>query len=593
MRRVSGRQELHAGAVEADLVEVRVVRVLALLAPGGGDVDDARLVVDALERGGHELALGDAVLQRAGGGVIEIEVPPAVALRPEDELRAVAGEAERLRLDIGVQPFLDERLDVARGGVGDADVEAMHVAAEAREVDLVGAVVQPLLRPRRRLRSARPATATASGTGDGALRLGRDADRLVLEPIGLDLEAALGFDVEDEDFGLRRVLLAGHRVAIRLERRAGIGERVDDPEVLDLAHVAADERELARVARPLHRHRRHARVLRVGVLALLLLLLVVLLLLLLLLLLLVLLVAAATAAARVAVEILAVGRQLDLDDGLVVRVLEGLGVVLRVHHEEVVVAREEDRLVVGRERRPAQRARLGLVVLEQRHPGRGHVVLEVERLVARRRRGSGAASATPALPAGLRLNALLQRVDTVFIVVAATLGRPLLRLLGRRLARLGRGDDGGGRHLEVELERGVLLDEADAAERQVLRVVGNARDGRERGRHLGVIEERHLGLLHRIDEEEAAAFARLVGVPEAVAGIEPARRHAGIEDQAVDLLRGPLRREVVVGCGGARRLRRHRRPILRPQRGDRDKDKGERADTSHESARRAWQPLAT
>ena len=80
-----------------------------------------------------------------------------------------------------------------------------------------------------------------------------------------------------------------------------------------------------------------------------------------------------------------------------------------------------------------------------------------------------------------------------------------------------------------------------------------------------MIEERHLGFLQRIDEEEAPAFTRLVGVPEAIAGVEPARRDAGIEDHPVDLLRGPLRREIVVGYSGGVGLRRL--TILRAKRG--------------------------
>ena len=134
----------------------------------------------------------------------------------------------------------------------------------------------------------------------------------------------------------------------------------------------------------MHVDRRHARVLRVDVLALLLLLLVFLLLLLLLLLLLV-LIPARRRCGSVAVVLLAVGRQLDFDDGRVVGLLERLGVVVGVHHEEVVVAGEDHGLAVGRERRPARRPRL-VVVLEQRDPRGGQVVLEVQRLVPRRRR---------------------------------------------------------------------------------------------------------------------------------------------------------------------------------------------------------------
>ncbi len=251
LRRIPRREQLQARAVESDAVEVRVVRVFALFAARRREVHDARLLVDALERGRDELAFSDPVLERAGRGVIQIEVTPAVALRPEDQLRPVAGQAEGLRLDVGVQPLLDERLDLAGGGVGNADVEAMHVAAEAREVELVRPVVQPFLRARRRLRSAGPTAAPAPRACHRALRLGGNADGLILKALRLDLDAVFGLHVEDEDLRLRRVLLAGHGVAVGLERGTRIGERVDDPEVLDLAHVAADERELARVARPL------------------------------------------------------------------------------------------------------------------------------------------------------------------------------------------------------------------------------------------------------------------------------------------------------------------------------------------------------
>ena len=92
------------------------------------------------------------------------------------------------------------------------------------------------------------------------------------------------------------MLFAGHGVAIRLERRPRIRQGVDDPQVLDLAHVTTNDRELARVARPGHGRGGDARVLGVDVLALFLLLLVVLLLLLLLLLLILLVRAPAAAA---------------------------------------------------------------------------------------------------------------------------------------------------------------------------------------------------------------------------------------------------------------------------------------------------------
>ena len=82
-----------------------------------------------------------------------------------------------------------------------------------------------------------------------------------------------------------------------------------------------------------------------------------------------------------------------------------------------------------------------------------------------------------------------------------------------------------GGHLHVEFERRVVLDEPHGREGQVLRVVRDPRDRGERRRHLGVIEERRLRLLQRIDEVEPPALAGLVGVPEAIASLEPAWRH--------------------------------------------------------------------
>jgi hypothetical protein len=61
-------------------------------------------------------------------------MPPSVALRPVDKLLPVVNQPERLGLDVGVQPLFDQCLHFARGGVGDTDVNAMHVAAGAAEI---------------------------------------------------------------------------------------------------------------------------------------------------------------------------------------------------------------------------------------------------------------------------------------------------------------------------------------------------------------------------------------------------------------------------------------------------------------------------
>ena len=76
---------------------------------------------------------GDLILQRAAA-VEEIVMPPSVALRPVDQLLPVVDQPERLGFDVGVQPLFDQRLHFARRGVGDADVNAVHVAAGAAEI---------------------------------------------------------------------------------------------------------------------------------------------------------------------------------------------------------------------------------------------------------------------------------------------------------------------------------------------------------------------------------------------------------------------------------------------------------------------------
>ncbi len=390
----------------------------------------------------------------------------------------------------------------------------------------------------RRRAAAAAAPAAAPGVEH---RLRRDRQRLVRESVGLDAHTPFRRHVEHPHLRLGDVLLARHGVAVRLEGRTRVRERVDDPQVLHLAGVAPHRREPARVLRPADLDGRHARVLVLAVplrRVVLLLLGVVLLLLLLLL-----LQSAGAHLARPAVKLLAVLRELRLDDGGIVGLLLRLGVVVGVRHVQIVAAREDDGLAVGREGGPARVARRRLVVLDERELRRGHVVLEVQRLVPRLRRAA-AAGAAPALPL-LRVVPVAHHVALVVEhVEVAPLGAPLLRrrdLLRRRVQH------GVARHLEVELERGVVPDEVHRRERQVLRIIGQACHRRERGGHLRVVEQRALRLLQRIDQVEPPPVAGLVGVPEPIARLEPPRRHGGVEYELRYFLGRPLRREIVVG----------------------------------------------
>jgi len=138
VRRVAGVQKFQAGAVQVYPVVVRVVRVLALLASGGVEIHDAVFLVDVIEPGRDELAVSDPVLQLARVRIIEIEMRPAIALRPEHQLLAVVHQPKGAALDVGVETLFDERLHLPGPGVDDADVQLVHVTAHARQVQRVG-----------------------------------------------------------------------------------------------------------------------------------------------------------------------------------------------------------------------------------------------------------------------------------------------------------------------------------------------------------------------------------------------------------------------------------------------------------------------
>src|SRR5207244_9669043 len=106
--------------------------------------------------------------------------------------------------------------------------------------------------------------------------------------------------------------------------------------------------------------------------------------------------------------------------------------------------------------------------------------------------------ATPALP-------LLRIIVLIHDAWTRAARFPAVRVRGDRLLWLG--NVGIARHLDVELERGVLLHEFHRREGEMLRVVGLARDRGERGRHLRVVEQRRLVLFDRVDQIELAALS--------------------------------------------------------------------------------------
>ena len=119
------------------------------------------------------------------------------------------------------------------------------------------------------------------------------------------------------------------------------------------------------------------------------------------------------------------------------------------------------------------------------------------------------------------------------------------------------------RHAEPDLR--VVLDEPDRRDRQMLRVVRRAQDARQLRRHLRVVEERRLRLLDRIDDPPLPPGRRLVVVPEAIAELEPVRRHRRREHVLPDLGGRPARRPDRSSPSAARGRSRRQRGLTAPR----------------------------
>ena len=164
--------------------------------------------------------------------------------------------------------------------------------------------------------------------------------------IGLDLKFGLGGQLEHQELGLGLGLFAGQGVPIGLQGRAGVGQGIDDPQIGDLAFVFADKGDLPGVAGPDDHSGGDAVILAVFLVLLVVLLFLV------------------VQLTGIAEMLLPVRGQLDLLDGLVIGLFLGQFVAVRIHHEQVVAAAEDDGLLIRGERSPARPLLGGLVVLE-------------------------------------------------------------------------------------------------------------------------------------------------------------------------------------------------------------------------------------
>jgi hypothetical protein len=57
---------------------------------------------------------------------------------------AAGSKAQWFRFDVGVEPLFDQRLDLTGRGIGDADIQAVLIAAQSAEIELAGGIAEPL-----------------------------------------------------------------------------------------------------------------------------------------------------------------------------------------------------------------------------------------------------------------------------------------------------------------------------------------------------------------------------------------------------------------------------------------------------------------
>ncbi len=78
----------------------------------------------------------------------------------------------------------------------------------------------------------------------------KDGDGLIFKPVCVHLDYLLCFKLEDQDFRYRRFFFTRHLVSVCFQSGAGLGDGIDDPEILDLPCVCPCDRKLFRVPGP-------------------------------------------------------------------------------------------------------------------------------------------------------------------------------------------------------------------------------------------------------------------------------------------------------------------------------------------------------
>ncbi len=226
-----------AGAVEIDAADLACVRVV-VDEPGREEPDLSAVPVDPEDRAHEPLPAGDAGDLPAVGGV-EVEVSPAVALRPPEDLPGVEHVRHRRlaqlrsRVDTRLTGLGDQRRTRPGGRVELPQLERAGVPGLVQEVDRVALL-------------AGPPPVGHRGRVEGDVR------------VGLLVHDSPGGDVEDGPRDRRLGLVARHRVAgAVLDRAPAAGRgRLDEHLLGQLALVEPVDEQPGRVRGPGREERR-------------------------------------------------------------------------------------------------------------------------------------------------------------------------------------------------------------------------------------------------------------------------------------------------------------------------------------------------
>ena len=235
---VFGRQQRRNPAVHVHLVEMREVRVVALLAADRQEEEQPALLVDAQQLRDVAFAAGDLALQLAGLQVVEIELAPVVALgEPDDFVRCgqvAPVDAPVARLEEGRDGFLEHVADAAGRRIRHAQRRLLVVSRRRDERDA--------------LRVGRPLHV---GPVAAAAREVVAQRRAMLVGIHLESDHLRGIHVDDDPLDHRHHVVTREWILPGLQLwMARLG--ADEIHFADLALVLLERRDLLRVGRPHH-----------------------------------------------------------------------------------------------------------------------------------------------------------------------------------------------------------------------------------------------------------------------------------------------------------------------------------------------------